>query len=112
MFQASSVGAAVPAAAQLISVRTVPIYRSHQFDLYPSLTGAMGGIGIAVDDSLLDPFVNPAKGSRVRGARLFASPSLYSVSERSEVGRTLPLGAVVRTPRTSDGPSLPPPAVP
>jgi hypothetical protein len=51
--------------AQLITIRTVPVSQAHQFDIYPSRTLAMGGVSIAVDDPLLDPFANPATGARV-----------------------------------------------
>ena len=55
----------VPAApAQVISIRTVPVSQAHQFDLFPSYTLAMGGVSIALRDSLLDPFTNPATGYR------------------------------------------------
>jgi hypothetical protein len=73
--------AAGPVPAQLISIRTVPISQSHQFDLFPSLRMGMGGVSIAVDDSLHDPFSNPAKGVRLGASSFFGSPGLYSVSQ-------------------------------
>ncbi|MEO8448554.1 MAG: hypothetical protein ABI647_02115 [Gemmatimonadota bacterium] len=88
---------AAPAAAQLISIRTVPISQDHQFDLFPSLRMAMGGASIALGDSLLDPFMNPAKGARLRAARFFGSPGIYGVSSHAGAGRTLPLGALVKS---------------
>jgi hypothetical protein len=57
----------------------------------------MGGVSIAVEDTLLDPFTNPAKGSRLGAARFFGSPSVYSVSSQGGAGRTLPVGAMMRT---------------
>jgi hypothetical protein len=90
-------GSASAAAAQIISIRTVPISQAHQFDLFPSLRLAMGGVGVALDDSLLDPFSNPAKGFRLGTTTFFGSPGLYGVSNRAGAGRTLPLGALGRS---------------
>ena len=86
-----------PAAAQLIAIRSVPISQSHQFDLFPSLRMGMGGVSIAVDDSLHDPFSNPAKGVRLGASSFFGSPGLYSVSRGAGAGRTLPLGTWLRS---------------
>ncbi|HSL71921.1 MAG TPA: hypothetical protein VK864_16855, partial [Longimicrobiales bacterium] len=85
------------AAAQLISIRTVPISQAHQFAIFPSQTVAMGGVSIALRDSLLDPFTNPATGSRVGATRFFGTPSTYSVSSKAGSGRTLPVGALTRS---------------
>jgi hypothetical protein len=87
---------AAGASAQLISIRTLPVAQSHQFEIFPSRTLAMGGVSIAVTDSLLDPFVNPAKGAAIGATRFFGSPSVYSVSSEAGGGRTLPLGAMTR----------------
>ena len=84
------------AAAQLISIRTVPVSQSHQFDIFPSRTIGMAGVSIAVTDSLLDPFVNPAKGAHIGSARFFGSPSAYHVSSGAGGGRSLPIGALGR----------------
>jgi hypothetical protein len=82
------------ATAQLISIRTVPVSQSHQFDIYPSRTAAMGSISIAVMDTVRDPFANPATGARLDGTRFFGSPAAYSVSSDAGGGRTLPVGAL------------------
>lgn len=97
---------ATPAGSQLIPVRTVPISQEHQFDLFPSLRGGMGGVSLAVDDSLLDPFRNPAKGARVGASRFFGSPGLYSVSRGAGTGRSLPLGTWVRAGRWFGGAAI------
>ena len=81
------------APAQSIPIQTVPLVPADQFDIFPSYTLAMGGVSIAVSDTLHDPFVNPAKGARLRAARFFSSPTFYSVSDDAGAGRTLPLGA-------------------
>ncbi len=83
------------ATGQLISLKTVPIAAGDQFQLFPSQNQAMGGIDIALNDSLLDPFINPAKGSLLNGALIFASPTLYDVSGDFGSGRSVPLGALV-----------------
>jgi hypothetical protein len=84
------------ATAQLISIRTVPVSQSHQFDIFPSRTAAMGGVSIAVIDSVRDPFANPAQGARLEGTRFFGSPAAYSVSSDAGGGRTLPVGALTK----------------
>ena len=95
-----------PLAAQLISIRTVPISQSHQFDLFPSLRMGMGGVSLAVDDSLHDPFSNPAKGARSGASRFFGSPGVYSVSQGAGAGRTLPVGTWVRSGNWFGGASV------
>ena len=85
---------AAMAPAQSIPIQTVPLVPADQFDIFPSYTLAMGGVSIALPDSLHDPFVNPAKGARVRAARFFTSPTLYHVSRDAGAGRTLPLGVL------------------
>jgi hypothetical protein len=56
----------------------------------------MGGVSIALADSLLDPFRNPAMGARVSASRLSSSPAAYSISRESGAGRTLPLAILLR----------------
>src|SRR5436309_9136784 len=76
--------------AQLISIKTVPIAQGDQFEIYPSHNLAMGGVSIAVPDTLLDPFRNPAKGARLAAApRFFGSPTFYGFSTAAGGGRTL-----------------------
>ena len=82
--------------AQLISIRTVPVSQAHQFEIFPSRTVAMGGVSIAVTDSLADPFANPATGARLSATRFFGSPAAFSVTSNAGGGRTLPVGALTR----------------
>ena len=84
------------ASAQIITIRTVPVAQGDQFDIFPSNNVGMGGVSIALADTLLDPFRNPAKGSRVPAGRFFGSPTFYSVSGDAGGGRTLPLAAFAR----------------
>ena len=82
------------APGQLISIRTVPISQAEQFAIFPSNNLAMGGVSIALSDSLLDPFVNPAAGARLRSTQLFGSPGFYSVTDDAGGGRSLPLATL------------------
>jgi hypothetical protein len=80
------------AAAQLIPIKTVPVAEGDQFGFFPSANLGMAGVSIALNDTLLDPFSNPAKAARLRGTHFFGAPSFYSVSSNAGSGRTLPLG--------------------
>ena len=82
--------------AQIIGIKTVPIADGDQFQIYPSKNLGMAGISIAVADTLLDPFVNPALAARVRRGVFHGSPVMYGVSRNTGGGRTLPLGAIAR----------------
>src|SRR3989442_10250548 len=83
-----------PAPAQLISIKTVPIAQGDQFAIFPSNNFGMGGVSIALADTLLDPFVNPAKGVRLGAARFFSAPTVYGISQGAGGGRTLPLATI------------------
>ncbi len=85
-----------PALGQLISIRTVPVSQEHQFRVFPSHTAAMGGVTIAVSDSLLDPFANPAKGGALTRSYFFTAPSTYGVSSGAGSGHALPSGTFLR----------------
>jgi len=89
--------APVVLSAQLIQIKTLPIADGDQWRIFPSANAPMGDLSIGLADSLLDPFVNPAKGARVPARGLFfGSPTFYSVSQNAGGGRTLPLGGVFR----------------
>jgi hypothetical protein len=85
-----------PARAQLIPVKTIPIAQGNQFQIFPSANLGMGGVSIALDDPVQDPFVNPAAGSRLLASRFFSSPTVYSVTRGTGGGRSLPLAVLVR----------------
>jgi hypothetical protein len=91
------------ARAQLISIKTVPLAEGDQYGFLPSANRGMGSASIALDDTLLDPFANPAKASRFRHTYFFGSPSFYSVSHAAGDGQTLPLGAWFRSGSTFGG---------
>ena len=84
--------AASPAAAQLVTPRTVPVMQAEQFEIYPSSRPGFGGVFIAIDDTLADSFTNPAKATRVRGLTITTAPYSHGVSGNRGGGRTLPVG--------------------
>ena len=84
-----------PACAQVIAVKTAPIADGGQFAFLPSANLGMGSLSIALPDSALDPFINPANGARFRGVRVFGAPTFFSVTRKAGGGLTLPLGASV-----------------
>ncbi len=90
-------GISLPAAAsaQLISIKSVPVATGDQFLLFPSQNLGMGSVSIALDDPMLDPFINPAKGARMKGAFIFSSPTFYGISDDMGAARSLPLSILV-----------------
>ena len=80
------------ARAQLIAVKSAPIADGGQFAFLPSANLGMGGVSIALADSTLDPFTNPAKLARLHGTRVFGAPTFFNVTRKSGGGLTLPLG--------------------
>ena len=52
--------------AQLIPIKTIPIAQGDQFQIFPANNLGLGSVSIALSDSVNDPFVNPATGTRVR----------------------------------------------
>ncbi len=90
-------GAADSVDGQLIPIKTVPVATGDQFLVHPAMRPGMGGAGLAVDDTLADPFRNPALGVRARESLFFGAPILYGISGDNGSGRTLPLGALIRS---------------
>ena len=80
---------------QTISLKTVPVPNGDQFLLLPSRSLGMGGARIALEDPIADAFANPAKGGRLSGARVFATPTFYDVSDDLGGGASLPVGVLV-----------------
>ena len=79
------------AAAQIVPIRTIPVASGDQFLVHPSSRVGMGGVTIALPDTLLDPWVVPAAGARVDGVVVDASPTFYVISDGNGSGRTLPV---------------------
>jgi hypothetical protein len=94
------------ARAQLIPIKTIPIAQGDQFQIFPSNNLGMGSVSIALADSLADPFVNPAMGTRIARARFFSSPTLYSVSRNAGGGRSLPFAVLARSTQWYGGLAL------
>lgn len=79
------------ASAQVVTPRTIPVLQDEQFDFHSSSRPGLGGVAIALDDTLADPFANPAKATRVRGLSLVAMPYSHEIAVADGGGRTLPL---------------------
>ena len=79
------------AEAQLVTPRTVPVFQDEQFQIYPSSRPGLGGITIAIDDTLGDPFTNPAKAMRLRATSITTAPYSHGISGNRGGGRTLPI---------------------
>ena len=86
--------AARPVESQLVTPKTVPVFQDEQFALFPSSRPGLGGASIALDDTLADPFVNPAKALRLRGLAITTAPYSHGISGGRGGGRTLPLGVL------------------
>ena len=78
--------------AQLVTPKTVPIHGEDQFAIFPSALAGMAGGSIALDDTLADPFANPALATRVRRAAVFLAPFAHGVTAGRGGGSTLPIG--------------------
>jgi len=86
---------AMGAHAQLVPVKTAPVATGSQFQLYPSHARGMGGVHLAVDDTLGDAFVNPATAARLNGTWAFSAPSHYTITEADGGARMLSVGVLV-----------------
>ncbi|HWP36436.1 MAG TPA: hypothetical protein VNL18_02670 [Gemmatimonadales bacterium] len=89
--------AGATSSAQIISIKTVPVTQADAFSVFPSYTLGMGGVSIALADTLFDLAVNPATGARLAGGRFFSAPSFYNVSFDAGGGGALPAGAFTRS---------------
>jgi hypothetical protein len=79
------------AKAQLVTPKTVPVLQDEQFNIVPTSRPGIGGASIATDDSLADPFSNPAKVTRLRGFSLATAPYAHTISGNHGGGYTLPI---------------------
>lgn len=102
---AAAIVIAPHASAQLIQIKTLPLADGDQWRIFPSTSAALGDVSIALADSLLDPFTNPAKTARRASGRaaFFSSPTFYSLSDDAGGGRTLPVGGLARWGSTFGG---------
>lgn len=100
---ALSLGLPGRAESQLLSPRTVPVHQGQQFEIFPSVQAGMGGASIALDDTLLDPFRNPAAARRVRHPTFDLTRYGHDVSEDRGGGSTLPVTALAPLGRWTIG---------
>src|ERR1041384_4581143 len=84
--------------AQLISIKTVPIAQGDQFDIFPSQHRGMGGVSLALADTLLDPLRYPAPGRPTRRAAPARLPHLLRRLRRGR-RRAHPAAHLVRAAR-------------
>ncbi|MDH3207266.1 MAG: hypothetical protein OEO79_11675 [Gemmatimonadota bacterium] len=103
---AISVSLTWPIGGQIVPVRTVPVASGDQFLLLPSQSMAMGGLRVAVADSLADPWSNPAKGIFVQESAFLGSPTFYSISNNGGAGRSFPMAGVIAGSRWFGGVAL------
>lgn len=94
---------AMGAHAQLVPIKTAPIATGSQFQLYPSHARGMGGVSLAVDDTLGDALVNPATATRVDGTWAYSAPSHYTITGDDGGARTLSVGVLVNQGRWFGG---------
>ena len=85
---------AAPLAAQLVPIRTVPVASGDQFLVLPSTNLGMAGVRFAVNDSLGDPWANPAKGVFIDESSFLGSPTFYGISDNGGSGKTFPLAGL------------------
>ena len=79
---------------QLISLKTIPVATGDQFLIFPSQNLGMGGVHIALDDSLNDHWVNPAKGDAIQGLQVTSSPVYYRIGNGYGSARSMPFSIV------------------
>jgi hypothetical protein len=82
---------AVSVRAQLVTPRTVPVFQDEQFNVVPTSRPGLANSFIALEDTLGDPFVNPAKATRLRGVSVAASPYTHHVTGNRGGGQTFPV---------------------
>src|SRR5690349_2967741 len=80
--------------SQVIAPRTVPAQQSGQFAFFPTALAGMAGASFVLADTLLDPFVNPARATSVRGLRVFTELASYATTRGGAGGYTVPVGAI------------------
>lgn len=95
-----------PAPAQLIPVRTVPVASGDQFLMLPGRSVSMGSVALALDDTLADPWSNPARGAALAEASFFGAPTFYRISDDNGAGNTLPVGVLIPGDRWFGGGAL------
>jgi hypothetical protein len=82
---------AVGVQAQLVAPKTVPVFQDEQFNVVPSSRPGFAGGFIALEDTLGDPFVNPAKATRLPGVSVAGAPYTHHISGERGGGQTFPV---------------------
>lgn len=82
------------ASAQLINLKTAPVATGDQFLVQPPVNIGMGNLSIALDDTLADPFINPAKTGKISGMHIYMLPTFYRISDGNGGARTLSVGGL------------------
>lgn len=80
--------------AQLINLKTVPVATGDQYIVQPTVHEGMANVSIALDDTLADPFVNPAKARKIQGTEAYMLPSFYHITKGLGGARTFTIGAL------------------
>jgi hypothetical protein len=97
------VGPAESMSAQLISPKTVPVHQGEQFNIYPSQWPGMGGVSIALIDTIGDLWSNPAKATRLTTGSIQVMPFTHRATAGG--GKTLPV-SILQTGGTMAGGAL------
>ena len=90
LFLVAGTAASLP--AQLITPKTVPIHQGEQFGIYPSQWPGMGGVSIALVDTIGDPWGNPAKATRLTVGSMQVMPFMHTATAGG--GRTVSLSVL------------------
>lgn len=80
--------------AQLINLKTAPVATGDQFLVQPPVNAGMAGLSIALDDTLADPFVNPAKTGRIQGSHVYMVPTFYRINNGYGGASTMGVGGL------------------
>ncbi|MCW9707563.1 hypothetical protein [Fodinibius salsisoli] len=80
--------------AQLINLKTAPVATGDQFLVQPPVNTGMGGVSIALDDTLADALANPAKTGRLNTAQIFMNPTFYRITDGNGGAKTLSVGGL------------------
>ncbi len=66
---------------QLVPIKTVPLMATEQFAQTPTLSAGMANLRLAREDSLRDPFLNPARGALLNGRYAITGANLSRVED-------------------------------
>ena len=80
--------------AQIVPIRTVPVASGDQFLVLPAANLGMAGVHFALNDSLADPWANPAKGVFIDESSFLGSPTFYGISNNGGSGKTFPVAGL------------------